>query len=158
MMLRIVSVLILTLVVQHTFSQNQRYQIKYLEEKDGIKIYEGQPVTGIVYDVFDNGNMKYESHYKDGLMEGDFIRFFSNGNKYIQATFHTGDTVGVFKTRYKDEIIREEINFNEKGQRHGTQSRFYPDGTKRTVWVWEDGVCMEKWIYKEGKLMSRKKL
>ena len=54
------------------------------QKKDGILVRDSssnEPLTGIVYFHFANGQLAYEREYKNGLLDGRSISYHENGTK-----------------------------------------------------------------------------
>ena len=67
------------------------------------KIYllkEDNPYSGIVYDLYDNGQREYEGHYKDGKPNGPLNYYYDNGNIKRKGSLKNGIPIGVW-TYYK---------------------------------------------------------
>lgn len=57
----------------------------------------GTPITGIVYELYENGNLNYYSYYVDGLLDGETVSFYEDGeiksfNNMLKGTRH-GKTI-----------------------------------------------------------------
>lgn len=60
------------------------------QKKDGILVRESssnEPLSGIVYFHFANGQLAYEREYKNGLLDGLSISYHENGTKSSVGNF-----------------------------------------------------------------------
>ncbi|WCF10751.1 hypothetical protein NDS46_13270 [Paenibacillus thiaminolyticus] len=54
----------------------------------------GQPITGIVYEKFENGNLEYYTYYKNGIMNGISVHFYESGKIKSVSNMYRGTTHG----------------------------------------------------------------
>jgi len=60
------------------------------QKKDGILVRDSssnEPLTGVVYFHFANGQLAYERQYKNGLLDGLSISYYENGTKSSVGNF-----------------------------------------------------------------------
>ncbi|MDP6569752.1 MAG: hypothetical protein QGF36_02395 [Candidatus Marinimicrobia bacterium] len=67
---------------------------------------EDDPFSGVIYDLYDNGQREYEGHYKDGKPNGPLIYFYENGNIKRIGSLKNGIPNGVW-TYYKEDGSKE---------------------------------------------------
>lgn len=63
----------------------------------------GEPVTGIVYEKYDNGNINYYCYYENGIKNGEYVEFYDS--KKIKK----------FRIMRKGQICGESIEWFEIG-------------------------------------------
>ena len=81
----------------------ERILIDEVIYKNHILYYHGEQFTGIVFDVFNDDQLKYEIKYQDGKKNGLSVRYFNNGDVE-------------YKFNYKDGKLHGKIQFwNEQG-------------------------------------------
>jgi len=91
-------------------------------------------ITGLVYTTYDNGQLKYESSWKDGVVDGRCRSFHENGQP------------------------RGEQNF-KNGKRHGIERKWYENGQLEYEWNHKDEtlwVGQQRWWYDNGQLWIEK--
>ncbi|WP_017151745.1 MULTISPECIES: toxin-antitoxin system YwqK family antitoxin [Bacillus] len=55
----------------------------------------GKPLTGLAYELYDNGNLIYYTKYVKGFIESELIEFYKNGNlKSVKNLIH-GQSNGI---------------------------------------------------------------
>ena len=52
------------------------------------------PITGIVYELYPNGNINYYCMYANGIKNGDFISFYEDGSLMRRCTMYKGTRHG----------------------------------------------------------------
>lgn len=81
-------------------------RILYNSKESGIK-----PFTGLIYEIYPNGNLAYYCYYKNGFSDGDFIEFYNDGK--IKSTQHMqrGRILGVEKIWYGNGMLKSESRY-----------------------------------------------
>ena len=80
--------------------------------KDGLK-------NGVWKKYFLNGEVKEERRFRKGKKEGDYVGYYSGGNKNFIFKFQNGEYNGTNKVWTKEGLLIEEANFLK-----GTDSNF----------------------------------
>lgn len=82
----------------------------------------GNPFTGLVYELHKNGILAYYAYYKNGVNDGEMVEFYDNGNV-------------------------ESISFILKGASNGYQVSYFKNGEKRLEGEYFTGVPIKykKW-------------
>jgi len=71
-------------------TQPERVHIDDIQENDKMAFYQGKPFTGIAYDVYSEGQLKFEGTYKDGKEDGLFQEWYENGQLRFEVTIKDG--------------------------------------------------------------------
>jgi antitoxin component YwqK of YwqJK toxin-antitoxin module len=90
-------------------------------------------------EYWDNGNLKKETHYKNGKENGLHAEWrWDNGEKLMEANFKDGDLHGLYKDWHSNGV---QANIGQ-----------YKEGKEDGLWVlWsKDGSRQSKKIYKNG--------
>ncbi len=66
----------------------------------------GQPITGILYELYENGNPIYYSYYKDGISEGEYVTFYENGQIESYQVMHQGCVHGTSTSWFENGEIK----------------------------------------------------
>lgn len=105
-----------------------------LEYEDDIRCFNGEPFTGVGYDLFDNGELKSEYEYRNGLEHNICKEWYANGQ------------------------LKEQIEC-KRGMKYGESISFFENGLKKIESHYEWGVELD---YKEwsqvGELLIERKL
>lgn len=89
-----------------------------------------QPITGIVYELYNNSKLNYYCYYVDGISNGSYVCFYDDGTlKSISSMF--------------------------KGTKHGKSIQWHEDGTKQSEGIYKYGFCQSliEWD-KNGKVVK----
>lgn len=113
----------------------QKANISELEKRDDLKVYlfnEQETYTGECVGYFPNGQLGKHGLYRDGLMEGKWTWWYSNGKK-------------------------KRVSFYIKGTKNGSTIIWYDNGQKMSELMYDNGRMADKamWWYNNG---NRKKL
>lgn len=83
---------ILTLCLVFTSCSSERVHIDDIQENRETEMlfYQGKPFTGIAYDVYSQGQLKFEGTYKDDMLNGLARRWYENGQLQSEGTFKDG--------------------------------------------------------------------
>ncbi|AWQ14959.1 toxin-antitoxin system YwqK family antitoxin [Bacillus velezensis] len=94
----------------------------------------GQPFTGLAYELYPNGQIIYFTKYKNGLAHGLTSEFYENGNKKSEKEY-----------RY--------------GQLHGKSIIWFENGRKKSEQQYEHSIliCEKSWD-EEGNLLNQYEL
>lgn len=71
----------------------------------------GNPFTGLVYELYDNGDLAYYCYYKNGFKDGDYVKFHTNGKIRSIDYMVKGQTRGIRKKWYESEELMYEGEF-----------------------------------------------
>ena len=68
-------------------------------------------IHGIVKEYYKNGQLKGESHYKEGKREGVFKSFYKNGQIKIDGQYKNDKKHGLVKIYYENGQLDSELKF-----------------------------------------------
>jgi len=122
--------LIVLILISVTVSSFAQRKVKYseLKAKDGLMYYkdETEPFTGKCFRTFDNGKLGMAGSYYKGLMHGDWVWWYANGNKKRYTQYKMGVKHGKNIYYYKNGKKRLEIIFFEN--KNIKQTRYDENG------------------------------
>jgi len=91
----------------------------------------GNPVTGLVYERYNNGNLAHYCYYVDGVPEGDYVTYYEDGK------------IEGFKRMRKGTIVGKSISWFKNGEIRSTSESLY--GFKIAYKEWnEKGELIEE--------------
>lgn len=93
----------------------------------------GKPVTGLVYEIYNNGQLSYYCFYKDGFEHGKYVEFYENGN--IQS-----------------------VQYMKYGSIVGKEETWFKNGILKSVGEYEYGVCLNLKEWNEKGILVKEKL
>lgn len=82
----------------------------------GVLLYNGINFTGIVFEYYPNTTqLSSESEYKDGIIHGYQVEYWSNGNKRIEYYEKFDKLIGSIKEWNEQGILISHQEFDEFG-------------------------------------------
>jgi len=102
-----------------------------------------KPVTGVVRDRYEDGQLKFEYNYKDGKKDGLHRGWYEDGQLKFEDNYKDGKKDGLCRVWYENGQLRLEWNYKD-GKEDGLHRLWY-----------EDGQLFE-WNYKNGELIIDK--
>ncbi|MBR3044946.1 MAG: hypothetical protein IKI45_10730 [Oscillospiraceae bacterium] len=73
--------------------------------------------TGLLYEIYDNGNLMSYAFYKDGLKDGVEVKFYPSGKIHYYSVFCKGIITGRFYEWYENGMIKKYIDRRRKQNR-----------------------------------------
>lgn len=118
---------------------------KDLVTKNGLiyKIGEKKPFTGKVRGKAANKNIEYE--VKNGLKDGEFVLYFSNGNVEIKGNIVKGENEGQWNYYYPNRTLESEGNFKDDLV-NGKWLWYYPNGNLKEKGKYVNGKREGEWL------------
>ena len=83
-----------------------------------------EPITGIIYDLYENTQLKYEHTYVNAVLDGTYQTFYINGQLKEKGEYKKGKKVGLWNI------------FHNSGQKK--KEVLYLYGIISTYQVWDD--------------------
>lgn len=83
---------------------------------------------------------KLKGNFVNGRPNGDYVKYWDNGNVKEEGRYTDKKQTDVFKTYYKDGTIMQEKKFNQDGKEDGVQKIYHPNGQLEFEYVKADGV------------------
>ncbi|EIT87205.1 hypothetical protein A374_01454 [Fictibacillus macauensis ZFHKF-1] len=68
----------------------------------------GKPFTGLAYELYGNGNLAYYCYYKNGFLEGYYVKFHQNKNVKAIDYMVKGQTRGIGRIWYESGELKHE--------------------------------------------------
>lgn len=100
--------------------------------------YENDKMNGEFIRFYENGDTLTVALMKDGVYEGYFREYYK-GNKLMQSYSHAqGKIKGLFKKYYPSGELKEEILF-ENNDENGAFTEYHINGNKAIVGTYKDG-------------------
>jgi antitoxin component YwqK of YwqJK toxin-antitoxin module len=115
--------------------------------------------NGTLKEYYEIGNgqaIKKTAEYKDGMLNGPYLEYYSNGNVKTDAHYIKGELNGIRKHFYENGKTKAEETYKD-GQRNGIYKYYYKDGKVETEYMFANGI--KQGIYnknfKDGKAEIR---
>jgi antitoxin component YwqK of YwqJK toxin-antitoxin module len=128
---------------------SNRYSYK-LDLKDWTFVKDGTASTW-----YENGKMKTECVYRNGILTGPMKEWYENGQLKSECAYENDDFYGPVKEWYEKGQLKSECNY-ENGNQIGPMKEWYEKGQLKSECNYENGNQigpMKEW-YEKGQLKS----
>jgi len=146
-----ISKIIILSIAVVSFSCGEKYDSgRDLYTKDGLiyKIGEKKPFTGIVKGKANKKVVEYE--VKNGLKDGEFILYFTNGNVEIKGKIVDGENEGEWNYYYANKLLQSQGGF-KNDLVDGKWVWYFPNGNLKEEGKYVDGKREGEWLsYNDG--------
>jgi tetratricopeptide (TPR) repeat protein len=121
-----------------TFGQ---ININDLKRTKGIWKKKGEKTgfTGSFVEYFDNGKIKGKGDFKNGLLEGQRIMYYENGQIMMVSIYSIGLNNGKSTEFYENGKVKQEGDL-KNGLEEGIWNLYYENGTKKTIFTFLNGI------------------
>ena len=122
-----------------------------LQNRNGIYyvVNEEEPFTGKYVNHYDNGQVKVDGGFKEGLRQGEFIFYYENGQVKSNENYKDGKLHGEGIKYYEDGQVELDLNYKD-GKLHGEYIEYY---TSENSNLGPEGIEM-KFIYEDGEIVK----
>jgi len=105
------------------------------------------------YYAEEDGSLRIRESWKNGALEGDFIRYYPNGQVSDQTAWKNGVREGRWVQYFENGALKHEGGF-VKGLKEGPFKAYYPDGTPELEGSYKNDLFDGNWNYydEEGQL------
>lgn len=113
--------------------ENKVREVSVIQERVGIAyaVNESEPYTGLLIDIYPNGQRKNKIFFKNGKEEGQRTLWYENGQKAIETHFKNGKEEGLKTSWYENGQKAFVINYTG-GYKDGWRTSWYLNGQKHT--------------------------
>ncbi len=84
-------------------------------------------ITGLLFEKYENGNLKYECEIINGVVSGIKRVYYENGKLKFESTYVKGIEFGIQKVYYENGLIEDEISI-KNGIKDGFARKWYKNG------------------------------
>ena len=152
-MKKILLILIMFLLTLTSCGKERIEDMSKLELRDG-KIYvigENKPYTGTFVKKFENGNLREERNYKNGLRHGKQEIYDRSGQLLLLNTYKNEQKDGHQKLYYENGNLRAEDKYTN-GKNDGVSRMYYENGQLWRELKYKNGVQITptKWYDENG--------
>lgn len=143
----LISLVYVLLIFTTSCSKNEISSDK-LQERNGIyyAVNETKPYSGKVIDIRDNEQKRYERELKNGLLDGLYTRWYSNGQKQFEKEYTDGNLNGLSLEWYSNGQNKAEISY-KAGLQSGNFKTWHENGQQTTDGSYKDNKKDGKWTY-----------
>lgn len=100
-------------------------------------------------EYYEDGSLRVEGTYKDGLKEGDWRYYSSKGNLIQEGGFRKGKPHGDWVWNYEDGAVHRRESYR-RGREEGSSIEYNPTGKVTAQGEFIDGLKEGPWIYRQG--------
>jgi len=131
-------------------AENGVYESSRLKWKSGLAYAEGEsaPLTGVVINKYENGNILVKTSFVDGLENGKEFWYRKNGDIEKQKVFVNGEEHGLEKSWYKTQQPDWEKTWKNGKKIHS--KKFYKNGDIKIENLYKDGKRIKRTKYRKG--------
>ncbi|MCX6182050.1 MAG: tetratricopeptide repeat protein [Bacteroidetes bacterium] len=131
---------------------------KDLEYVGGVWVKKGtsQPFTGEYIDKNESGKIIGTGFFKNGIADGKRMRYYDNGNKFVDKTYNMGVAVGLSQEYYENGNLKQSGIF-VGGKEEGVWTLYYETGEIHVTSAYTLGVQNGDYVeYSlEGKILEK---
>jgi antitoxin component YwqK of YwqJK toxin-antitoxin module len=91
-------------------------------------------------EFYEDGTLKYEAQYKDGLLDGKKQGYYPTGELKVVSHYRENKLHGPYRELYENGQIKV-LAYYENGQKHGDYQSFYEDGSSEIKGNYVDGLA-----------------
>ena len=128
-----------------------------LVDRNGVKYQQDSqnPYLGEVFDLYNNGNKKLESSYKNGKKNGKWTVWYENGKKWSEITYKNGKLDELW-TQWNENGQKETETTYKDGKEDGKWTYWYDNGKKKYGLKYKNGEKdgLETYWYANGQKAS----
>lgn len=111
------------------------------------------PQAGKTFIAYEENEVFYEAHFKDGKNDGDFVLLNDQGQKILEGSWGEGRPNGKVTTWYSSGQKKQEASFLN-GQPHGVWKSWYDDGSLMEQREYSQGQEVGAWKTWDSRVRS----
>lgn len=115
-----------------------RVNLDKMEDVGIVTHFKGRPFTGVGFRLHENGELKLECTFKDGLKHGKYEQFYENGKVKLETYFEEDKQDGLTKEYYENGGLYIESNWKE-GKLDELIKEYNENGELKTETYFKDG-------------------
>ena len=100
------------------------------------------PITGLIYGLYNNGNIQYEWSYQNGIPNGIWKYYFYTGKIQYEFTYVDGDKNGLCKAWHFNGRLNFESQY-QNNELNGEQVFWTYTGALDTKRIYSNGTCIQ---------------
>ena len=126
-----------------------------IKTKNGITTLNQQPLDGIVFQLYEDGDTQFIQAYKEGKKHGEWKKFYKNKQLAERRYYQEGLKEGLFEAYWPSGNKKIKYHF-KKDLYHGNNKGWLDDGTKVQDMNYNNGkeIGLQKTWYPNGQLKS----
>ncbi len=109
-------------------------------DRDGVPRRQGP-----ARDYYDVDRVRVESTWRDGRLDGPWVKLHRDGRKAEEGRYRAGERHGKWTWWFEGGAVEEEVSF-DMGRRHGRFAQWWRNGRKRTEGTFCFGLQCGRWV------------
>ena len=135
--------LLVAVLLNCAIPQNEKLILSYkgnphLRQNGKYLLFNEKPFDGALTEMYENGELKSQAYYKNGLLDGSLRSWYQNGSKESERYHKRGEKEGVHSSWWPNGNLRFEYQF-AGGLYHGTFKEWYESGKPLHVFEYDHG-------------------
>tara|TARA_B100000809_G_scaffold249300_2_gene280462 strand:+ start:31932 stop:32477 length:546 start_codon:yes stop_codon:yes gene_type:complete len=107
--------------------------------KKNVLFYKGNAYSGVLVVRYKNQELREKRNYKKGLLHGDQIVWYADGEKGSVRFYTSGVKTGIHQGWWQNGKKKFEFHFNKKGEHDGISNEWFEDGTAFKFFHYKNG-------------------
>lgn len=127
--------MILIVLCYYLFIKEKEISNNQLQFRNGLafEVNSDTPFSGKVINMY--SKWRGEDNYKDGLLNGVSIKYYSNNTKKKEETYINGKRIGEAKSWYTNTQIRSQVTYSLEGKIRGEFTTWHENGNKMSYGI-----------------------
>ena len=144
-----------TWIIQGSMLKDPTYSASAKVEEG---VYLNNEREGMWKRYYPNGAVRSEISYQSGKPEGPYKLYYANGKVEETGRWHDGKQTDRFQRYHSNGILKEELSYDQEGNRHGRQQYYHENGTLALEVDMQLGAehGMQKRYDEQGQLMEER--
>lgn len=113
------------------------------------------PYTGKAYSSYPTGDTQTVVTYKEGVLDGEVIMWYSKDHKQLEGTIDKGQKGGIWKLYFESGKIKKQTTYSNNIE-NGEETFWFENGNTEKKGTYVDGKLNGKytWYYENGQKMQ----
>ncbi len=117
------------------------WNLSYAETLKECKTQDDKISGCIEKEYYENGNVKYETPFKNNQLDGIRKGYYENGSLMFEAPLKNGKVEGIAKTYYQNGNLASEIPY-KNDKREGISKTYYSNGDFAFSTTYQDDIII----------------
>ncbi len=111
-----------------SIQKNGTYVTKLYNNKDAETVLEGDHQLNIKQEWYENGNMRSEEYFLNGIAHGPYRRWYEDGTPELEQFKKQNQNDSIMRMWYPDGSLKHFADYRHSSGSDGPQMRFFPNG------------------------------
>ncbi|MFQ3578751.1 MAG: hypothetical protein SNJ71_01245 [Bacteroidales bacterium] len=115
----------------------------------------GPPLNGEFTSYYDNGAVKVQATFINGVVNGEYKTYYPNGQIKELRNYENGKSNGMWYLYNEKGYLLSQASFAQD-QKHGTWIVFDNDGNYKAVIIYVNGKKVNSTVYDKGEIVAER--